>query len=284
MASRTLLDGTEVLFYLSAAGDKYCAYIPAGTERLIRFTYESNVYTEDYGISLYENVLGTSGFRIECPRGAAYYANDYYYFDEDGTLWLLARCSSEALEVDLNSDGQKELLCSYHGYELYYDTMIGGQLYEADLCDLTAQQAHTAHIGLLHIQVPDHRQGAVLSHGGAHVQFAVRPQGQIHLGVIHGPADIALVVGHRQQRPQGAAALDLQRHAGPVLLQGVAHHGSGRQCPPQSRRGHRQRLVDLPRPLCKVSGRDRHCLYTAITGDGPDQLIAHLTNSCCFMN
>ena len=139
VASRTLLDGTEVLFYLSAAGDKYCAYIPAGTERLIRFTYESNVYTEDYGISLYENVLGTSGFRIECPRGAAYYANDYYYFDEDGTLWLLARCSSEALEVDLNSDGQKELLCSYHGYELYYDTMIGGQLYEADLCDLTAQ-------------------------------------------------------------------------------------------------------------------------------------------------
>ena len=41
--------------------------------------------------------------------------------------------------MDLNGDGQKELLWSYHGYELYYDTMIGGQLYEADLCNLTAQ-------------------------------------------------------------------------------------------------------------------------------------------------
>ena len=90
-------------------------------------------------VSLYENVLGQSGFCIACPRGAAYYANDYYYFDEEGILWLLAACGGQALEVDLNGDGQKELLWSYHGYELYYDTLIGGRLYEADLCDFTAQ-------------------------------------------------------------------------------------------------------------------------------------------------
>lgn len=137
LAAQTLPDGTEVLFYISVAGNKYCAYIPAGTERLIRFTEESNVYTDGYNISLYENVLGQSGFRIECPRGAAYNANDYYYFDEDGTLWLLAACGSEALEVDLNGDGQKELLWSYHGSELYYDTIIHGQCYEADLGHLT---------------------------------------------------------------------------------------------------------------------------------------------------
>ncbi len=139
VAAQTLPDGTEVLFYTSNSGGKYCAYIPPGTERLIRFTEESTVYTDGYEISLYENVLGQRGFRIACPRGAAYYANDYYYFDKDGTLWLLASCGSQALEVDLNGDGQKELLWSYHGYELYYDTLIGGQLYEADLCDLTAQ-------------------------------------------------------------------------------------------------------------------------------------------------
>ena len=139
LASQILPDGTQVLFYRSAAGNKYGAYIPAGTERVIRFTYEENGYTGGYGISLYENVLGTSGFRIECPRGAAYYANDYYYFDGDGTLWQLAGCGSEALEVDLDGDGQKELLWSYHGCELYYDTMIGGRLYEADLCSLTAE-------------------------------------------------------------------------------------------------------------------------------------------------
>lgn len=138
LANAVLPDGTEVLFYISLSGDKYGAYIPAGTERLIRFTEESNVYTDGYDISLYENVLGQSGFLIACPRGAAYYANDYYYFDEDGALWRLAACGSQALEVDLNGDGQKELLWSYHGYELYYDTRIGGQLYEANLCGLTA--------------------------------------------------------------------------------------------------------------------------------------------------
>lgn len=137
LATQTMPDGTEVLFYLSAAGNKYCAYIPAGTDRLIRFTEESNVYTDGYDISLYENVLGQNGFRIECPRGTAYYANDYYYFDESGTLWLLAACGNEALEMDLDGDGQKELLWAYHGSELYYDTIIHGQCYEADLGHLT---------------------------------------------------------------------------------------------------------------------------------------------------
>ena len=138
LAHATLPDGTKVLFYISLSGDKYGAYIPAGTEQLIRFTHEDNAYTDGYEVSLYENVLGQSGFCMACPRGAAYYANDYYYFDEDGALWLLAACGSEAVETDLDGNGEKELLWSYHESELYYDTRIDGQLYEADLCHLTA--------------------------------------------------------------------------------------------------------------------------------------------------
>ena len=138
LAHATLPDGTKVLFYISIAGDKYGAYIPAGTEQLIRFTQEDNTYTDGYEVSLYENVLGQSGFCMACPRGAAYYANDYYYFDEDGVLWLLAACGSEAAETDLDGDGDKELLWSYHDSELYCDTRIGGQLYEADLGALIA--------------------------------------------------------------------------------------------------------------------------------------------------
>ena len=65
LANAVLPDGTEVLFYISLSGDKYGAYIPAGTERLIRFTEESNVYTDGYDISLYENVLGQSGFLLQ---------------------------------------------------------------------------------------------------------------------------------------------------------------------------------------------------------------------------
>lgn len=138
LAHATLPDGTKVLFYIPLSGDKYGAYIPAGTERLIRFTEEDNTYHDGYDVTLYENVLGQSGFSIICPRGAAYCANDYYYFDEDGVLWLLAACGSKAVETDLDGNGEKELLWSYHDGELYYDTRIDGQLYETDLCDLTA--------------------------------------------------------------------------------------------------------------------------------------------------
>lgn len=139
LASQTLPDGTEVLFYRSVSGEKYCAYIPAGTERLLRFTHEDNAYTDGYSISLYEDVLGHSGFRIACPRGAAYYANDYYYFDDAGTLWMLVDCSGGVFMTDLDGDGQKELLWSYHGGEFYYETQIDGQLYTADICALTAE-------------------------------------------------------------------------------------------------------------------------------------------------
>ncbi|CAN4040141.1 S-layer-like y domain-containing protein, partial [Dysosmobacter welbionis] len=107
------------------------------------------------------------------------------------------------------------------------------------LCDFAAQQAHAAHIGLLHVQVPDHRQRTLMAHSGPHIQLAVGPQRQVHDRIVHRSPDVALVIGHRQQRSQRASALDLQRHAGPVLLQGVAHHGDRSQRPAQRRRGHR---------------------------------------------
>ena len=96
-------------------------------------------------------------------------------------------------------------------------------------------------------------------------------------------AERALVIGHRQQRSQRASALDLQRHAGPVLLQGVAHHGDRSQRPAQRRRGHRQSLMDLTGALCERPGGNCRGLDMAILGDGPDQLIAHCTNSCFIL-
>ena len=141
LASLTLSDGTEVLFYRALSGEKYCAYIPAGTERLIRFTWEDNDYgSGGYSISTFEHVLGRSGFRIQCLRGAAYYADDYYYFDDGGTLWQLADCGSTARETDLDQNGEKELLWDYHGgREVYYLTRIGSQIYRADLCAMVLE-------------------------------------------------------------------------------------------------------------------------------------------------
>lgn len=141
LAELTLTDGTEVLFYRALSGEKYCAYIPAGTERLIRFTWEDNDYgSGGYSISAFEHVLGRSGFHIQCPRGAAYAADDYYYFDDSGALWLLADCGSAARETDLDQNGDKELLWDYHGgREVCYLTRIGGQIYRADLCAMTLE-------------------------------------------------------------------------------------------------------------------------------------------------
>ncbi len=120
------------------------------------------------------------------------------------------------------------------------------------LGDLAAQQAHRADIGLLQADVLDDGQGAVRAYGAAHVQFAVLPEGDVHLGVLDIAPDIAQMVGDRQDGPQGTAALDLQCQGGVFLLQGVAHHGRRRQGAAQGGRGHGEGLVDVSHPLGEV--------------------------------
>ena len=154
--------------------------------------------------------------------------------------------------------------------------MLGLHEIESDILgDLPPQKSHAAHIGLLHPKVPDHRQRPLVAHGGPHVQLAVLPERNVHPGIFHRAPDIAQVVGHGQQRAQRAAALDLQRQAGGLLLQRVAHHGGSRQQTAQCRRGHRQGSVNLPGPLRQVSGGDGGDFDQAILGDGAHQLVPH---------
>lgn len=127
----TLSDGTEVLCYRDKSGDKYWALKRGDT--LTRFTREDNGYTDCYSVEPYQGVFGHDGFRIACPRGAAYTAYDYYYLDEDGSPQLLAECSNYVTEGDLNGDGAKELLWYYHGNESYYYFERDGKLYLADV-------------------------------------------------------------------------------------------------------------------------------------------------------
>lgn len=133
ITSLTLSNGTEVLFYYALSGVKYCAYITSdGT--LTRFTTEDNSYSDGYSITAFTGLFGHDGFRIQCPRGAAYAACDYYYFDQDGVLRLLAACAGDTLEQDLNGDGAAELLWFYHaGRECYYYFEKNGVLYMADV-------------------------------------------------------------------------------------------------------------------------------------------------------
>ncbi|BAL00602.1 peptidase M56 family protein [Oscillibacter valericigenes Sjm18-20] len=127
----TLSDGTEVLCYRDKSGDKYWALKRGDT--LTRFTREDNCYTDCYSADPFQDVFGHDGFRIVCPRGAAYTAYDYYYLDEDGSPQLLAECANYVTEGDLNGDGTKELLWYYHGNESYYYFEREGKLYLADV-------------------------------------------------------------------------------------------------------------------------------------------------------
>ncbi|SMC37589.1 M56 family metallopeptidase [Papillibacter cinnamivorans] len=132
IVSRKLEDGTEVLFYWSQSGAKYCAYRASGSSTLTRFTQEDNEYSEGYAIETYTGLFGHDGFIIECPRGAAYQAYDYYYFDEDGQLRLLAQCANYVIDEDINGDGERELLWFYHGgRECYCYFEKDGVLYQA---------------------------------------------------------------------------------------------------------------------------------------------------------
>lgn len=127
----TLSDGTEVLCYRDKSDNKYWALKRGDT--LIRFTQEDNAYTDGYSAEPYQDVFGHDGFRIICPRGAAYTAYDYYYLDKSGSPQLLAECSNSVTEADLNGDGAKELLWYYHGNESYYYFERDGKLYLADV-------------------------------------------------------------------------------------------------------------------------------------------------------
>lgn len=127
----TLSDGTEVLCYRDKSGDKYWALKRGDT--LTRFTREDSGYTDCYSAELYQDVFGHDGFRIVCPRGAAYTAYDYYYLDENGSPQLLAECSNYVTEGDLNGDGAKELLWYYHENLSYYCFERDGKLYLADV-------------------------------------------------------------------------------------------------------------------------------------------------------
>lgn len=110
LCDETLPDGTEIVCYW-VPDTEYTKYwaIRQG-DNLLRFYEEESGYGEGYGVEPFSGVLGHDGFRILCPRGASYYAYDYYYLDEDGVPCLLAGCSNNVLEQDADNDGQRELL------------------------------------------------------------------------------------------------------------------------------------------------------------------------------
>ena len=98
------------------------------------------------------------------------------------------------------------------------------------------------------------------------------------MGVGHVAPHVALVVADGQHRAQRTAALELQRQAGAVAFQCVAHHGRRRQCAAQRRRGHRQRLVYLPGALRQATAANGRRLHHAVGGNSSYDTICHRYN------
>lgn len=120
IVSYTMSGGYEILFYEAQDHVIYGAY-RKNDGILVRFFTQDAVYKDGYDIKPYMNVLGQTGFYIVCPRGSAYTAYDYYYFEPDGALKILAQCSNYVIENDFNGDGAAEIVWYYNGgREVYY--------------------------------------------------------------------------------------------------------------------------------------------------------------------
>lgn len=109
--------------------------------------------------------------------------------------------------------------------------------------------------------------------GGADVQLAILAQGEVDGGVLHVAAHIALRVRNGQDGAERAVALDLHRDACAVILEGVAHHRTGRERAAKRRRGDRGGVVDLAGALGQTARVDRDSVDKAIFRDGADQTV-----------
>jgi len=127
IVDETMPDGTHVVLLRLAsilreqeADVRYWAIDRGDT--LDCFVREESSYPdEQYGVRSFTNVLGRDGFQIYGPRGAAYNFRDYYYIDGNGMPMLLDAAANTLWELDENGDGTKDVLWTYHGWELYYD-------------------------------------------------------------------------------------------------------------------------------------------------------------------
>jgi len=129
-----LPDGTEVCWYIDN-DIVNCAYRKHGGG-WIRFITEDSGYRDGFGAEPYSNLFGFSGFYIMAPRGAAYYAHDYYYFDADGKLQFLISGTYLDIIADFNNDGQNELLWFYHGgRDAVYNYMVDEDIVMFDIIE-----------------------------------------------------------------------------------------------------------------------------------------------------
>ena len=139
--------------------------------------------------------------------------------------------------------------------------------------DFSGSQGHGTDVRLLHLQIPDNRQGAVGADRCPHVQLAGIFFHQRDLRLRHIAPDVAHRIGHADDGADGAAALDLQGHGAVLHLLHIAHHGGRRQRPAECRRGVWSSPLNFRPPADRFRGADGHALHEAVLTHAPNQII-----------
>lgn len=130
------IDGHHICVYRAEDGVIYAAY----EENDIYHVFLSGLgeYVE---VFFFHDLLGHDGFFVKYDGQYSEYAYgtvyDYYYFNPDGVLTLLARCEghgSDVFALDLDGDGKQEL-CAEE--QIFFQR--GGTIYEARLPELLAE-------------------------------------------------------------------------------------------------------------------------------------------------
>lgn len=77
------------------------------------------LFSEDYECSYFEDILGYDGFVIDYTNSDNRPVTDYYFLTKDGEPVLLARCGQDAQLIDLDGDGERELVsCPASGAQI----------------------------------------------------------------------------------------------------------------------------------------------------------------------
>ena len=126
------IDDHHIEVYKAADGVVYAAY----EENDIYHVFQSGLPENHNCVFFYKDLLGHDGFWLDYfgpyeDRDGVGTIRDYYYFDGSGVLTLLARCQGESQIIDLDGDGQSELVTPR---QLFFQRE--GVVYEARLDDL----------------------------------------------------------------------------------------------------------------------------------------------------
>ncbi len=125
------LFGHHLRVYRSADGAIYAAEeLDDGTMNVF-----AQYSFDDVDMFFFQDLFGRDGFYITYRPGSnsRFYTTDtdYYYFDENGVLTLLAQCHGDSRIMDLDGDGQNELVAPR---QLFFQRE--GLVYEAQLDEL----------------------------------------------------------------------------------------------------------------------------------------------------